>query len=267
MEIICQKQWQFLKKSIELEKISHAYLFLGQKGLGKKSTAIEFIKLLNCSDKIFSNRPCQICRSCQDIEKQIHPDFALVEPEKGQIQISQIRELKKILSLHAYSARYKSIIINNAETMNQEASSALLKILEEPKGETVFILVSNYSEALLSTIFSRCQTIKFFTLKPQKLSDENERVKEIISLAKSDLAFRFQYVKKIVEDNENIEEILSIWLIYFRDLLIKTVNGEQNNYSLLKLKNILKFIEQTKFLVSSTNVNKKLALETLMLEF
>ncbi|MCK4781937.1 DNA polymerase III subunit delta' [Candidatus Parcubacteria bacterium] len=283
-----QKQWEFLKKTVELEKVSHAYLFLGQESLEKKALAVEFIKLLNCQAQAFSNRPCQSCRSCKDIEKEIHPDFNVISPEagglarnatrsvaSGEIQIFQIRELKKALSLHPHSARYKSVIIEDAEKMNQEAASALLKTLEEPRGSTVLILISRSSEALLPTIVSRCQIVKFYSLGPQKLSEKDERIKKIISLTKSDLAVRFQYAKELSEEKENIKEVLNAWLIYFRNLLLSIVNENSlsaihtppsNNYSLAKLNKIIKTIERTNLLISSTNVNPKLALEILMLE-
>jgi len=261
-----QKQWQFLKKSAELEKVSHAYLFLGPEHLGKKTVAIEFIKLLNCQDKMFSNRPCQICRSCKDIEAQTHPDFFIISPETDEIQISQIRELRKALVLHSFSARYKSVIIDQAEKMNREAASALLKTLEEPRGRTIFILICRSAEMLLPTIFSRCQLIKFYPKEPQKFFDQDKRIKEIISLNKSNLAVRFQYAKELSEEKENINEVLNIWLNYFRNILIKTINGQSKDYSLAKLNKIIKAIEQTNLLISSTNVNPKLALEILMLE-
>jgi len=83
-----QKIWQFLKKAIEMDKLSHAYLFFGEESLGKRKLAKEFIKLLNCQN---SDKPCQTCHSCQDIEKEVHPDLILIEPKKKEIQIAQIR--------------------------------------------------------------------------------------------------------------------------------------------------------------------------------
>ena len=226
-----QRQWKFLKKTFELGRISHAYLFCGQKHLGKATLAKEFIKLINCQQDSRQNKPCQKCRSCKDIEKNQHPDFYLVEPEDGEIKIAQIRNLIAKLSLCSFSAPFKTAIIDEAHCLNQEAQSALLKLLEEPKGRTLFILISEYQEMLLPTILSRVETIKFYPVPnqeiencpeaknvsrdilkeviqfssgrpglaltliqtPAKLESQKKLESQILKLGKSDFAFRFQY--------------------------------------------------------------------------
>ena len=106
-----QKQRQLLKVLSESSRIPHGLLFSGQDQLGKKTLAIEFIKYLNCLSK---KKPCQTCRSCQDIDKNNHPDFILIEPDGKEIKISQIRDLIWKLSLYSYSAPFKTAIIDNA---------------------------------------------------------------------------------------------------------------------------------------------------------
>lgn len=307
-----QKQWQFLKKSAENEKIPHALLFSGEAQLGKKTLALEFIKLLDCEIPEITKRPCQICRSCQDIQKKQHPDLIWIEPLEKEIQISQIRELIWKLSLRPYSAPFKAAVIDRAHFMNQEAQSAFLKTLEEPKGNAILILVTETPELILPTILSRVQKIKFYPvssaeienyLKTQKIS--NPKIKEIarlsmgrpgkaidfisdpkkleiraqkitylIKILNSPLAFRFQSAKDLSRE-KNLREILNIWLSYFREVLLSrfgqgsvemTKTGNFNQYSLLKLKNILKLLQSTNFLISTTNINPRLALEILMLE-
>ena len=139
-----KNQWNFLKKSAELDRLSHAYLFSGENQLGKKTLAIEFVKFLNCSAKDFSEKPCQVCRNCQDVQKKAHPDFVLIEPENShkEIQISQIRNLIWKLSLRPYSAVFKVAILDKAHSMSQEAQSCFLKLLEEPKGKALLILIT-----------------------------------------------------------------------------------------------------------------------------
>ncbi len=159
------KQWQFLKKTAELGKTPHALLFYGRSACGKQALALEFIKLLNCEAKNFEARPCLTCRSCLDIEKNAHPDLTIVEPQEGkEIKIVQIRNLQNSLSLKAYSAPFKAAIIDQAHLLNQEAQSAFLKILEEPRGNSLFILVSEYPEMLLPTILSRVERLRFYSL-------------------------------------------------------------------------------------------------------
>lgn len=303
-----QKQRQFLKRIAEKGRIPHALLFYGQEQLGKKTLAVEFIKYLDCQEK---HRPCQVCRSCQDIQKGLHPDFNLIEPEiscQG-IQISQIRDLIWKLSLCSYSAPFKAAVIDKAHLMTQAAQNSFLKILEEPKGKTLLILITEYPEMLLPTILSRVQKIRFssvkskeienyllkqgasqsnaeylsllslgrpgmainFLLDSQKLKNQEKLISDLIKISNSDLAFRFQYAKSLSKEKGSIKEILDVWLGYFRKVFISRLAGKEtikdfSQYPLSKLKNIIKIIQSTNFLLSTTNVNSKLALEILLME-
>ena len=312
-----QKQWQFLKESFFLGRIPHALLFSGEEKLGKKTLAIEFIKFINCLEKDFSLRltpyrnevsgagPCQKCLSCQAIERRIHPDFIFIEPIDNEIQVSQIRDLSLKLSEKPSFSSFKTAILDKAHLMNQEAQSAFLKTLEEPKGNTILILITEYPERLFSTILSRVQKIKFYPVKkeeiekflkerkipkeeiegmikislgkpgliydflknPEKLKEKKEKIRELIKILNSPISFRFQYAKELASQN-NLSEVLTIWLDYFRNILLSKLRGEgkEGKYSLLKLKNILRQIQRINFLISTTNVNQRLALEILLLE-
>jgi len=269
-----QKQWQFLKKISESGNIPHAFLFAGQERIGKKKVAFEWVS------EIFK----------EEIGS-IHPDFTIVEPEGKEIQISQIKELIKGLSLKPYSAPIKVALIDNAHLMNAEAQSCLLKTLEEPKGDTLLILVSDQPSALLPTIISRLQTVKFypvpkgemkglgeslgiyagspgmaldFAKDPEKKINFEKKIKEIEEISKSDLCQRFEYAKQIAEDPTDIREVLKIWMSYFRNILLKRIS---EGGKLGKIKNILKSLQEADYLTSKTNVNARLLLETLMIEF
>ncbi len=320
-----QKQWQFLKKSVELGKLSHAYLFCGEEGVGKEKLALEFAKLVNCENKDFKIRPCQKCRSCVEIQKGICPDVSLIKPQSKEIQISQIRDLKEKFSLKSYSSLFKVAILDQAHCMGREAQSAFLKLLEEPKGKTIFILLTPFPEMLLPTIISRVQRIRLHSLNfkeiekylkeqgvpeikaqeisllsggrpgraidlyldSKKLEKQNRYTKELVKLCSSSLGFRFKWIKNLNYDFSELKEILEIWLRYFRNILLLRINSnfyehqfdkcERNQisgdiylqlpqYSLLKIKKILKLILSLNFLISSTNINPKLALEILMIE-
>src|SRR4030042_1240940 len=141
-----QKQWQFLKRSAEIGRLSHAYLFSGQAHLGKRKLAEEFIKFLNCPKK--ENSPCQNCWACKALEKEIHPDLISIKPINKEIKIFQIRQLQKSLFLKPHSSFFKSVIIEEAEKMNQEAQSCLLKTLEEPSGNTLLFLITERPQML-----------------------------------------------------------------------------------------------------------------------
>lgn len=261
------KQWEFLKKTQELGKTPHALLFCGQDSIGQKALALEFIKLLNCQalSQGLGGGACQKCRACQDIEKKVHPDLFIIKPEENkEIKISQIRALHSQLSLRAYSAPFKAVIIDQAHCLNQQAQSAFLKLLEEPKGKTIFILITQYPEMLLLTILSRVERLRFYSLAP---SCPKEKTKELLELSRSDLVQRFHYAKKLSEEQPDLKVFLAPWLAHFREMFIATVNGQSQDYSLTKLSRILKLIQTTDFLITTTNINRRLALEILMIEF
>lgn len=257
-----QKQWQFLKKSVELGKLAHALLFYGQEHLGKKTLAIEFSKLL----------------VGQDVEKGTNPDFILIEPEgpafakatagKKEIKISQIRNVINKLSFKPYLADYKIAVIDKAHLMTQEAQSCFLKFLEEPKGKTILILITEYPEMLLPTILSRVQRIRFYPVKGWEIENDKDLILDLIKVSNSDLVSRFQYAKTLSE--KNLKETLDAWLRYFRKIIINRLTGQKtedfNQYSLTKLKDIIRQTQSTNFLISSTNSNPRLALEVLLIE-
>ncbi len=290
-----QKQWQFLKKSAETGRISHAYLFSGQAQLGKKTLAFEFVRWL----------------LKENIREKQHPDFILVQPEEEEIQISQIREFIRRLSFKPLIAPFKAAIIDRAHCMNQEAQNCLLKTLEEPKGRAVLILITEYPERLFPTILSRCEIIKFYPVKkteikrylekrgipkkeveeltissmgrpgavidfisdPQKLEKQRKAIKDLIKFSKAGLSERFQYVKDLSQTPQLSREILDIWLGYFRNLLLAMVAGKKlpnefqsGNYSFSRLGKALQLIQKINFLITKTNVNLKLALEMLAIE-
>ena len=302
-----QKQWQLLKGLKELEDIPHALLFSGQEQLGKKTLAVELVKLFNCRKN--EDIPCQKCEGCQNIQKGIHADFDLIAPasSNGEIQISQIRDLIRKLSFYSYSASFKTAIIDKAHLMTREAQNCFLKTLEEPKGKTLLILVTEYPEALLPTILSRVQRIKFFPVKKdeirshfvksgisktkaghisslslgrpgmavdflldeQKLKNQEKLVSDIEKISNSDFGFRFQYAKKLLQEisedsPQKLKEVLDIWLGHFRKLFLFNLLQKQSQS---KNKKIISLIQSTSYLISTTNINPKLALEILLMEF
>lgn len=298
-----QKNWELF---LNFENLSHAYLFSGVDKIGKKRIVFEIIKLLNCknlqSHSFYKKYPCLKCKNCLDIEKEIFPDFFLLKRknEKKEIDIEQIRNLKSFFSFKPYNSKFKIAIIDDAHLMNFYAQNALLKLLEEPHGnKTIIFLISNKHKLLLETILSRVQEIKFFIppkeeinnylsitqisddikkeLKkidrpgividiiknPEKLIDDKTKVAELKMIIKAPLCERFDYIKKMIDNktDDEILEILLLWTNYFQELLIDDKVNKR------KIMQILKRINKTYFLISETPVNKKLALENLVLEF
>lgn len=271
-----KKQWEFLEKKFELNQLSHAYLFAGQKEIGKKTFAIEFAKFVSCIGG--GKKPCQKCVNCLMIEKNTFPDFKIIikKEDKTEIEISQIREAQNFLSYKSYYGSFKIMVIDDAENMNQEAQSCFLKTLEEPKGKTLIILVTSKPDMMMGTIASRCQTIKFFRPKdlsenPERLKIEREILSELSPVFNSNLAEKFKYVKALDLNKRNISDILEVIQKYFRNLLLAEVGIGKTpvtakKYQGKKIKEILNLSEEINNKLIFTNANPKLALEILLME-
>ena len=136
-----------LKSDFEESKVSHAYLFLGIEGIGKKTLAIEFAK------KILNTQNLDICVDYKYIEKQ---------SDKKEIIVEQVRN-KIVNDVYVAPATgdYKVYIINDAHLLNMAAQNALLKTLEEPPKHVIIILVTNNEKALLTTVLSRVKKVNF----------------------------------------------------------------------------------------------------------
>jgi len=268
-----QKQWDFLKRKFEQNQLSHAYLFAGGSQLGKKTFAKEFVKYINCSG---DKKPCQKCVNCQMIEKGSFPDFMSVKAEDdGEVKISKIREVQNFLSYKSYYGSFKTVIIDNAENMNNEAQSCFLKTLEEPKGSTILFLISSKPDMLLPTISSRCQTVKFFRSKnfqpnSEKLAKEQIILSELLKVINSDFSEKFKYVKSIDFEKQKIGEILEVLQKYFRQLLLVKIgvlkSKDADSCPVSKLKKVINLIEALNFQTLFTNASPKLALEILLME-
>ena len=163
---------KFLKGSLENDRISHAYIFLGPSGVGRKLTAVNFAKAVNCSSASGQDS-CDICQSCRKIDSSNHPDVLILKPEKesSAIKIEKVRELIKDIGLKPYEGRKKVYIIDGADLMKHEASAAVLKTLEEPPTDAVMILLAENLGSLLRTIVSRSQVVRFYPLGAGEVKD------------------------------------------------------------------------------------------------
>lgn len=153
---------ELLKRALANQRVSHAYLFVGPKGVGKETTAVHFARALNCLDLV--DDACGECRSCRKYLSGNHPDFKMIRPVENSISIEQIRELQKDIVYKPYESRWKIYIIDDADLMTLEAANSLLKTLEEPPHYAVIIMISARKESILPTILSRCQLMQFHKL-------------------------------------------------------------------------------------------------------
>jgi len=280
MSINHYKQWDFLKDKFSAGQLSHSYLLSGNKNIGKQVFAKNFIKFVICQDKK-ENNYCGKCVNCQMIDKENFPDLMMIKSEDGgEVPIAKIREVQNFLSYKSYYGSYKSVIIENAEKMNQEAQSCFLKTLEEPKGQTLLFLVSSKPDMLLDTLRSRCQQIKFFgntIVDDKKLEKERQILEEILPVVGATLAEKFKYAKSVDFEKIALTEILEPFERYTRYMMFKKLIGDEKkyfsdlssvmeNYSVEKLKKIVELIEDINSKIIFTNINQKLALEILLLE-
>lgn len=148
-----------LKNAIELDKISHAYLFTGPRGTGKTSTARIFAKSLNCKEGPTIS-PCGICENCVDITNSTPMDVIEIDAASNR----KVEDAQNILEKVMYApvnSRYKIYIIDEVHMLSTTAFNALLKTLEEPPKNVIFILATTEVHKVLDTIKSRCQRFDF----------------------------------------------------------------------------------------------------------
>lgn len=164
------------KSSIEMEKVSHAYILNGEKGVGKKTLASVVAKSLQCESG--EPDPCGKCKSCLQAESGNQPDIIWVAHEKpGVISVEEIRtQIVNDIGLKPYSSRYKIYIVPDAQIMNTQAQNALLKTLEEPPEYAVIMLLTNNVDKFLPTILSRCIVLNFKPVEPLYMIEYLENV-------------------------------------------------------------------------------------------
>lgn len=164
----------YLKKIIAEEKFPHAVIFSGAEGVGKRLSAEICAAALLC-DNPNDGKPCGECESCKLVAAKSHPDFYVVEAEATKttrnIKIGQIREMQSETSLRPINSARRVVIIDGADLMNNAAANCLLKTIEEPPSQTIFILLTASRSSLLMTIRSRCMTIQFDKLTAEEIRD------------------------------------------------------------------------------------------------
>ncbi|MFR1564434.1 MAG: ATP-binding protein [Anaerotignum faecicola] len=160
-----------LRRSAASGRSSHAYLFLGGAGAGKRLIANTFAKALQCEGE---KRPCDSCKSCHAFNHGNHPDVIYFQPLKNgkTYTIEDVREqLLETVDLKPFQYEKKIYIIEKADTLNIQSQNALLKTLEEPPAHVVFLLLAERAEAFLPTILSRVVVMKIRPLSAETIAD------------------------------------------------------------------------------------------------
>lgn len=199
---------EVLRSSLAQDRISHAYLFYGPYGVGKRAMALAFAKAIYCS-KGEDGEPCNQCSDCTRIQRMIHPDVRFFYPASKNVTVTEIAErvqklgedpyltvdfvrqptskagnrqviypiafihdqVKPILDYKSFEGNYKVIVIMGAEALTEQTANAFLKMLEEPTERTVFILITERPDRLLQTILSRCQPVRFDRLSGEQIQE------------------------------------------------------------------------------------------------
>ena len=188
---------QFLTELIEKDRIPHALLFLGTSGTGAVAAALDFVQALHCQAD--GTVACGHCAACHKVTNLNHPDSTLLFPfsrsvkEEAQqaalhavwqspyqyplpddnagIVIDRVREMQRQFTHSAFAGGWRTTLILHADQMRAEAANAMLKTLEEPPVRSLMILIASQGDALLPTIVSRCQFVKFPALSARDISD------------------------------------------------------------------------------------------------
>ncbi len=195
-----------VKAFITAGRIPHAIIIEGERGLGRHTLA----DFLTCAALCFENdAPCGECNSCHLAKVGSHPDIEKVAPESGKksISVNQIRELRRKAYIKAHISNRRVFIIDAAETMNEAAQNAILKVLEEPPAGVIFILIVPSRTALLETIVSRCVTLTVsapeYELSEKYLLDKTEYNAENIQKALKQSAGNIGRALELLSGEEN----------------------------------------------------------------
>ena len=232
----------FLKGSLQSGRISHAYIFYGPRGVGKMLAAVNFAKALNCEapdakhcdpEPVEGSHPgrvegCDRCAACKKIEALTHPDFCVVRQPDGalSIGINEIRGLIGDINLKPYEAKKKVYVLDRVNALTDQAANALLKTLEEPPTDSVLILIVENLGALLPTIVSRSQVVKFFTLATDTIRDilvkahgvEDNKAGVLASLASGSIGEAIRYKDgKFFEKRSALVKALADGTFFDRD--------------------------------------------------
>jgi DNA polymerase-3 subunit delta' len=186
---------EILQRMLRTRRVPNSLLLTGADGIGKREFALETAKAFACQNRGANGEACDACGACKRAEKfnfpnskdkddnekiffSEHPDIGLIRQAGKFITVNQMRELETEANFRPYEAAARFFLIDDAEKMNEAAANALLKTLEEPSPSSHIFLVSSRPAALLPTIRSRCQTLRFAPIEAKQIEGFLESKKQ-----------------------------------------------------------------------------------------
>lgn len=316
-----------LQRGMERGSLAHAYLIAGPPRVGKMTLALNTAQVLNCEA---AEPPCGQCPSCQKVMTGNHADVQIIglaqnedAAEAKLISIDQVRDMQHSASLPPFEGKCKVFIIEDAELLSIEAANCLLKTLEEPTDNIVFLLLTTNEKLLPETVVSRCQRLEMTPLPApqieealqerwgvepgqakllarlskgclgwaittaaddQTLQERAQKLDTLYTIISADTDERFsraaQLAAQFAQNRSAVQEILDLWLDWWRDLLLvktgcpdyvtnidqlKTLHDMAGRYTLEQVRGCIGSIK-TAGVQLKQNANPRLALEVLMLD-
>lgn len=256
-----------LRKAIRNNRISHAYILSGERGMGKKTIARAFAMTLLCERS--STEPCMECHSCRQFLSDNHPDVIWVSHEKpATIGVDDIRtQINDTITIRPYESKYKIYLVDEAEKMTVQAQNALLKTIEEPPAYAILMLLTTNEELFLPTILSRCVKLKLkpltddtvihYLTEKKGISEEDAHIDaafargnlgkavelsgseefpafraEMLHLLSQmhsmDTAEMLDWIAKLVKDCPDLSQVLDFLQLWYRDVLAFKVTRDLN---------------------------------------
>ncbi len=260
-----------LLKTKEKNKIHNAYIVYGGNDKLRNEVALFLSGILNCYEGKF----CKKCEMCKKIENKTHPDVKWIIPEKSILSINEVRSVKNDIIINPYSGKYK-IYIFKIEYLKEEATSAFLKVMEEPPEYGILIILCPNINFLLPTVISRCFKI-YLNYELPELDERSiknmEEFLELLNLVKNGNFFNFFKKVDIInkrDEREEIENWLENVLIFMRDIFLFNRNFPVEFYINKKFKKIENFENVDLSLIEKIweikqkikyNINLKIAIE------
>lgn len=204
---------RLLQNMLRQNRIPNGLLFWGPGGVGKRLTAMQLAKAVNCPAG--DADACDVCLACRKVTHGNHPDVKVVAPvsKSRVIKVDTIESINEFASLRAFESTWRVFILLDAERMNLTAQNHFLKTLEEPPGNSLFVLVTEFPRVLLPTIRSRCQQLRFGALRFQTVAGllieqrglSRERAEAIAALSQGQMSRALDLV-----DSEKREVVLDL---------------------------------------------------------